>query len=106
MRKPRPVAAACALIALLVLSALALGSGGEAHAPRDFFVVSIKQYGVDAREMERTVTIPLEDALYALPEVKSVSSVTENAQSRVSVLFKREGGLLSGRGGGTAVMKR
>ena len=100
MQQPKPVAAACALIALLVLSALALGNGGEAHAPRDFFVVSIKQYGVDAREMERTVTIPLEDALYALPEVKSVSSVTENAQSRVSVLFKREGGLLSGRGGG------
>jgi multidrug efflux pump subunit AcrB len=96
MRSIKPVAAVCALTGLLVLSMLALGSGAELPPKRDFFVVSIKQYGVDAREMERTVTIPLEDALYALSQVKSVSSVTENAQSRVSVMFKR-GGSAEGR---------
>jgi multidrug efflux pump subunit AcrB len=55
------------------------------------YVVKIMHYGVDSAEMERTVTIPLEDALSAISGVMSVQSSTENNQSRVFVRFKPGG---------------
>jgi multidrug efflux pump subunit AcrB len=96
----RPTAAMCICAALLCVGLIIIveqsrrGSGSE---PQDFYAVSLKHYGMDAREMERSVTIPLEDALYALPGVKQVASVSDNAQSRVSVLF--EAGNARGQGG-------
>ncbi|MDR1467875.1 MAG: efflux RND transporter permease subunit [Spirochaetaceae bacterium] len=86
----RPVAALCVCAALLCVGAIVIferGRAGPGMSGQDFYAVSLKHYGVDAREMERSVTIPLEDALYALPGVKQVTSVSDNAQSRVSVLF-------------------
>ena len=87
----RPVAALCVCAALLCIGAIVIferGRTGPGMSGQDFYAVSLKHYGMDAREMERSVTIPLEDALYALPGVKQVTSVSDNAQSRVSVLFE------------------
>jgi multidrug efflux pump subunit AcrB len=55
--------------------------------------ITIRHYGTDAADMERNVSMPLEDALSAIPGVRSVYSSSENSLSRVFVRF---GG--SGRG--------
>jgi multidrug efflux pump subunit AcrB len=87
----RPTAALCVAAALVCVGAIVIferGRLGAGALPLDFYTVSLKHYGMDAREMERSVTVPLEDALYALPDVRQVTSVSDNAQSRVSVLFE------------------
>jgi multidrug efflux pump subunit AcrB len=55
------------------------------------YVVKIKHYGLDALEMERSVTIPLEDALSSISGVRAVQSSSENSQSRVFLRFKPGG---------------
>jgi multidrug efflux pump subunit AcrB len=55
------------------------------------YVVKIKHYGFDAAEMERSVTIPLEDALFAIPGVMTVQSSSENSLSSVFIRFKPGG---------------
>jgi multidrug efflux pump subunit AcrB len=52
------------------------------------YVIKIKHYGIDAAEMERSVTIPLEDAFFSISGVMSVLSSSENSLSRVFVRFK------------------
>jgi multidrug efflux pump subunit AcrB len=55
------------------------------------YVVKIKHYGLDALEMERSVTIPLEDALSAVSGVMTVQSSSENSLSRIFIRFRRGG---------------
>jgi len=52
------------------------------------YAIKIKHYGIDAAEMERSVTIPLEDAINSIPGIMSVLSSSENSQSTVFVHFK------------------
>jgi len=52
------------------------------------YAVKIKHYGIDAAEMERTITIPLEDMLFSIPGVMSVQSSSENSLSSVFVRFR------------------
>jgi len=53
------------------------------------YVVKIKHYGIDAAEMERSVTEPLEDALFSIPGIMSVQSSSENSLSSVFVRFRK-----------------
>jgi len=52
------------------------------------YVIKIKHYGIDAIEMERSVTIPLEDALFSIQGVMTVQSSSENSLSSVFVRFR------------------
>jgi len=52
------------------------------------YAVKIKHHGIDAAEMERSVTIPLEDALFSIPGVSAVQSSSENSLSSIFVRFK------------------
>jgi len=52
------------------------------------YVVKIKHHGIDAAEMERSVTIPLEDALFSIPGVSAVQSSSENSVSNIFIRFK------------------
>jgi len=52
------------------------------------YAIKIKHYGIDAAEMERTVTIPLEDMLFSIPGVMSVQSSSENSLSSVFIRFR------------------
>jgi len=52
------------------------------------YVIKIKHYGIDAIEMERSVTIPLEDALFSIQGVMAVQSSSENSLSSVFVRFR------------------
>jgi multidrug efflux pump subunit AcrB len=55
------------------------------------YVVKIRHYGLDAAEMERSVTIPLEDALSAISGIMTVQSSSENSLSSVFIRFKPAG---------------
>ena len=78
------LAAVCAVSLFVIITfenKINLNSGG-------MYAVKIKHYGIDAAEMERSVTIPLEDAFYSIPGVMSVHSSSENSASSVYVRFK------------------
>jgi len=52
------------------------------------YVVKIRHYGTNAEEMERSITIPLEDALYSIPGIMKIQSTSENGMSSVYIIFK------------------
>ncbi|MCL2196194.1 MAG: efflux RND transporter permease subunit [Treponema sp.] len=52
------------------------------------YAVKIKHHGIDAAEMERSVTIPLEDAIFSIPGVSTVQSSSENSVSNIFVRFR------------------
>jgi len=52
------------------------------------YAVRIKHHGIDAAEMERSVTIPLEDALFSISGVSAVQSSSENSVSNIFIKFK------------------
>jgi multidrug efflux pump subunit AcrB len=87
----KPVASAtCLLIVLIVSAAVVAGarlgpSGGEGGAA---YSVIVEHFGVDAQEIERTITRPLEDALGSLPGLKSLRSLSDYGSSRVTVFMQ------------------
>jgi multidrug efflux pump subunit AcrB len=87
----RKKAALCVMAALLIISLFAITSSGEKIKENagGFYAVKIRHYGIDALEMERAVTIPLEDALFAIAGAESVQSSSENGLSSVYVRFGR-----------------
>ena len=89
----RKKSAFCILMGILSVSLFVINNSSEKikQTSGGSYVVKIMHYGIDAAEMERTVTIPLEDALSAISGVMSVQSSTENNQSRIFVQFKPGG---------------
>jgi len=89
----RKKSAFCILAGILSVSLFVTSTSNEKikQTTGGSYVVKIMHYGIDAAEMERTVTIPLEDALSAISGVMSVQSSTENNQSRVFIRFKPGG---------------
>ncbi|HRU29861.1 MAG TPA: efflux RND transporter permease subunit, partial [Treponema sp.] len=82
--------------ALAVLLSVLLLSVSLVLAPRDTstqqerdpsYVITLRHYGIDGREMERTVAIPLEDALSAIPGVTHVLTTSEQGKVRCFVRF-------------------
>jgi multidrug efflux pump subunit AcrB len=88
----KPIAAICTALSLLVFSTAVAFNRDNNSQFRDSsaYTVTIKHYGVNAREMERTVAIPLEDALYSINKVKDVVTVSENGRVRAYILFKNK----------------
>jgi multidrug efflux pump subunit AcrB len=89
----RKKSAFCILAGILSVSLFVIINSSEKikQTTGGSYVVKIMHYGIDAVEMERTVTIPLEDALSAISGVMSVQSSTENNQSRIFIRFKPGG---------------
>lgn len=86
----RPVAAVCVSLLVLALSLFSLASaepGREGGGGAAAFMVTIRHYGVDAREMERSVAIPLEDALSSLRGVVETASFSEYGKAWVRLRF-------------------
>ena len=86
----RKKAALCILAGICSVSLFVMITSQEKIKPNlgGTYVVKLKHYGIDAAEMERSVTIPLEDAFFSIPGVMSVLSSSENSQSSVFVRFK------------------
>jgi multidrug efflux pump subunit AcrB len=80
----------CILAGICSLSLFVILNSGEKinENKGGSYAVKIKHYGIDAEEMERNVTVPLEDALFAISGVMSVQSSSENSLSSVFVSFK------------------
>jgi multidrug efflux pump subunit AcrB len=89
----RKKAALCVLAGILSVSLFVIINSGEKIKENKggSYVVKIRHYGIDAPEMERSVTIPLEDALFAIPGVMTINSSSENSLSNVFVRFKPGG---------------
>jgi multidrug efflux pump subunit AcrB len=88
----KPVASICAAVSLLVFSiVIAFNRNKDAALPdSSVYTITLKHYGVNAREMERTAAIPLEDALYSIDNVKDVITISENGSVRAYSIFKQK----------------
>ncbi len=87
----KPVAAVCVLAGLLALGAVALSQAefGPRESPgRAAFAVTLRHDGVDAEDMERSITEPLEDGLSSVPGRGELRSTTERGKSRVVVYLE------------------
>ncbi|MDR2730749.1 MAG: efflux RND transporter permease subunit [Treponema sp.] len=73
---------------LLSLFVIYTSSENVIHNSEKYYAVKIHHYGIDITEIERSITIPLEDALYSIPGVSSVQSSSENNLSTVYVRFQ------------------
>jgi HAE1 family hydrophobic/amphiphilic exporter-1 len=85
----RPITAATILIAVLSLSATAmlnlrLGPSKDQSAS---YSVIIRHFGIDGREMERSITRPLEDAISLIPDIDEMRSSSEYGKSRIDLLL-------------------
>jgi len=78
------LAGICAVSLFVIITSLNIVNQNSGGA----YAVKIKHYGIDAAEMERSVTIPMEDALFSIPGVFSVQSSSENSLSNVYVRFR------------------
>ena len=85
----RPVAAVCIMGAFVVLSIFILLKGESKSGPQtdQSYMITLRHYGIDAREMERTAAIPLEDAVSILSGVSSIITFSENSRVRAYVKF-------------------
>ncbi|MDR0583681.1 MAG: efflux RND transporter permease subunit [Treponema sp.] len=84
----RKKASLCILTGICAVSLCVIFySDGQKKGGGGSYSVSIRHYGVDAGEMERSVAIPLEDALSAIPGLRSVQSSSENSLTRVFARF-------------------
>jgi len=86
----RKKASLCILAGICALSLFVIINSGEKinENKGGFYAVRIKHYGIDAAEMERSVTIPLEDALFSISGVHSIQSSSENSLSNVYIRFR------------------
>ncbi|MCL2209645.1 MAG: efflux RND transporter permease subunit [Treponema sp.] len=89
----RKKAALCILICILSVSLAVIANSRSRIAENNggAYAVKIRHYGIDAPEIERSITIPLEDALSAIPGVLSVISSSENSLCSVFIRFKPGG---------------
>jgi len=88
----RKKAALCILIGICAMSLFVIINSNNQIKTNigGTYVVKIKHYGIDAAEMERSVTIPIEDVLSSISGVMSVLSSSENSLSTVVTRFKNE----------------
>jgi len=79
-------------ICLLILSGICfLGFRfGSPEADARALAVTTEYSGANAREVERVITIPIEDAIGDIPGVLRMSSSSEFGKSRVTVFAKRD----------------
>ena len=87
----RRKASLCLLMALCMVSlCVIITTGGNAKKDEAIlYAVTIRHYGLDAVEMERTVAIPLEDALSEISGVIKTQSSSENSMAKVFVHFRK-----------------
>jgi HAE1 family hydrophobic/amphiphilic exporter-1 len=86
----RRVAVTAFLLLSIALSAFILMRarlGPQGETGTRAFAVIVEHFGVDAREIERTVTRPLEDALSDVPGMKELRSTSEYGKSRVTIVL-------------------
>lgn len=87
----RPITALCLSIALVTLSVIAIvkGSGtGKIGREDRWYAVTLRHFGVEAEELERSIAIPLEDGIFPLPGLREVRTTIEAGRVRTLVRFQ------------------
>lgn len=77
-------------VSMIFLSAISLmnfqfGSSAETTLA---YTITTDYYGTNANEIERIITIPIEDAIVDVFGIKQIQSVSEFAKSRITILIK------------------
>ena len=87
----RPLASLCILAAVGILAAYTIFSsdGKREDSGEISYRITMRHYGSDASEMERTAAIPLEDALSAIPGINRIMTLSENGSVRAYVGFRQ-----------------
>ncbi|OQX29753.1 MAG: hypothetical protein B0D92_02030 [Spirochaeta sp. LUC14_002_19_P3] len=62
---------------------------GASQTASSNFIVITRHYGINASEIERSITDPLENQISELPGIKRLSSTSEFSQSRVTITLNR-----------------
>ena len=95
----RPLAALCLLSGITILSGyIILNSEGRwKGGGEESYRITLRHYGNDAREMETSAAIPLEDALSAIPGIDRITTQSENGQVRAFVSFRQKSRLFFNR---------
>ncbi|GAB1482962.1 hypothetical protein MASR2M78_17780 [Treponema sp.] len=90
----RPKAALCLSLAILAIAILYLQLSSRTDSSSSAiqtYAVTLQHFGIDAREMERTIAIPLEEELSQLQGLKSLASQSEYGRVRLSISLYRSG---------------
>jgi multidrug efflux pump subunit AcrB len=88
----RKKACLCISLSLCFLSIFILVFRVDFHKNgfrNNIYTVTQKHYGIDTREIERTIAIPLEDSLSSIPGVQNIISYSQNGTVRAVVRFDR-----------------
>lgn len=88
----KPVFTAASLFALCVLLSIAclnLQFGEANQYPYHVFTVRFEHFGIDAAEMEKTITIPFEEKLALISGIFEIRSAVEYGVSGTSVYFEK-----------------
>ena len=85
----RKKASLCILLSLCVISLniIFFNENNNGSTESEVLSVTIRHYGYDANEMERTIAIPMEDAVSYIPGVINIKSFIENNMVRLYVYF-------------------
>jgi len=75
---------------LMILSAVCMlnFSFGSASSSSLAFSITTEYYGANSKEIERVITMPLEDGIGDIPGIKKIQSTSEYGKSRIMVLAK------------------
>jgi multidrug efflux pump subunit AcrB len=84
-RRVLVTATLCALLAASAYLVSRAEFGPAADPYNRAFSVTFEHYGVDGREMERSITEPLENELASIPDIKEIRSTSELGRSRVTL---------------------
>ncbi|MCG8478297.1 MAG: efflux RND transporter permease subunit [Spirochaetales bacterium] len=85
-RSPRVTAIVCVCAILAAAGSARLELGNPSTAGQRWISVEIEHFGVDPLEIERTITVPLEDRVGALAGVSGIQSISDFGRSRVEIL--------------------
>ena len=90
----RPLAALFLLAGIAILSGyVILNAEGRREGGGEIgFGITFRHYGSDAREMETTAAIALEDALSAIPGIDRIVTMSENDRVRAYASFRHDRG--------------
>ena len=77
----------CILISAVSFSSIRFGSSGS---PSFTFSITTEYQGADPEEVERLITIPIEDGIGEIPGIRTIRSTSEFSRSRVIVVADGE----------------
>ncbi|WP_028975364.1 efflux RND transporter permease subunit [Spirochaeta cellobiosiphila] len=64
--------------------------GGQQPSVQKSFSIITQHYGINSEEIERTITIPLEDTIGSITGIESLKSSSEFSKSRIDIILREE----------------